>query len=71
MNTLTADFLTNLAAELSGALIPALARRLRDNWQGDASARAIEACFAYRSGGSDDASSKNYPCQKKQANLSA
>lgn len=29
MNALTADFLVNLAAELSGALIPALARRLR------------------------------------------
>ena len=46
MNALTADFLTNLAAELSGILIPALARRLRDTWQGDASGRAIEACFA-------------------------
>lgn len=46
MNALTADFLVNLAAELSGALIPALAHRLRDSWQGDASARAIEACFA-------------------------
>ncbi len=45
MNALTADFLTNLAAELSGALIPALARRLRDTWQGDDGARAIEACF--------------------------
>jgi hypothetical protein len=29
MNALTADFLVNLAAELSGALIPALVRRLR------------------------------------------
>jgi hypothetical protein len=46
MNALTADFLTNLAAELGGMIIPALARRLRDGWQGDASARAIEACFA-------------------------
>lgn len=46
MNTLTADFLVNLAAELSAELIPALARRLRDTWQGDASARAIKACFA-------------------------
>ena len=45
MNALTADFLTNLAAELGGAIIPALARRLRDGWQGDASARAIEACL--------------------------
>lgn len=45
MNALTAAFLTNLAAELSAELIPALARRLRDTWQGDASARAIEACF--------------------------
>lgn len=41
MNALTAAFLTNLAAELSGVLIPALARRLRDTWQGDASAACL------------------------------
>ena len=39
------NFLISFAAELSAALVPGLARRLQDKWQGDASARAVERCL--------------------------
>jgi len=45
MDAFTAAYLTNLAAELSALLIPKVARRLRDGWQGDEAGQALQRCL--------------------------
>ena len=45
MDAFTADYLTNLAAELSAPVITNVARRLRDTWQGDESSQALQRCI--------------------------
>ena len=45
MDPFTASFLSGLAAELGGQIIPKAARRLQTGWQGDASAQALARCL--------------------------
>ncbi|MCP4426003.1 MAG: NACHT domain-containing protein, partial [Chloroflexi bacterium] len=44
MDAFTADFLTNLAAELSAPVIAKVARRFQQAWQGDESEQALQHC---------------------------
>jgi hypothetical protein len=45
MDPFTADFLANLAAELSAPVIAVAARRLKERWQGDAAGQALQRCL--------------------------
>ncbi|MCP4425078.1 MAG: hypothetical protein GY803_11330, partial [Chloroflexi bacterium] len=45
MDIFTADYLTNLAAELSAPVIAKVARRFQTAWQGDASEQALQHCL--------------------------
>ncbi|MGB4949066.1 MAG: hypothetical protein WBO55_00265, partial [Rhizobiaceae bacterium] len=44
MDAFAADYLSNLAAELSAPIIDKVARRMADKWQGDETARALQRC---------------------------
>ncbi|HIP70458.1 MAG TPA: hypothetical protein EYH05_03580, partial [Anaerolineae bacterium] len=44
MDAFTADFLSNLAAELSAPVIAKVAGRFRPAWQGDESSQALQRC---------------------------
>ncbi|MBK8989786.1 MAG: SUMF1/EgtB/PvdO family nonheme iron enzyme [Chloroflexi bacterium] len=44
MDAFTADYLSNLAAELSAPIITKVARRMADKWPGDETARALQRC---------------------------
>ena len=44
MDAFTADFLSNLAAELSAPVIAKVAGRFRQAWQGDESSQALQRC---------------------------
>ncbi len=45
MDAFTADYLTNLTAELSAPLIAKVARRFQKAWQGDEMTQALERCL--------------------------
>ncbi len=44
MDAFTADYLSNLTAELSAPIIVKVARRMAEKWQGDETARALQRC---------------------------
>ncbi len=44
MDAFAADYLSNLAAELSAPIIAKVARRMADKWQGDETAQALQRC---------------------------
>jgi len=44
MDAFTADYLSNLAAELSAPIIAKVARRMADKWQGDETGQALQRC---------------------------
>ncbi|GIK58135.1 MAG: hypothetical protein HND44_10700 [Chloroflexi bacterium] len=45
MDAFTADFLSNLAAELSAPIIAKVAQRFQAKWQGDESSQALQRCL--------------------------